>query len=124
MLGKTELKILRILSEGDSVKDISEKVGISKGKVSVSLKNLEEMGFIIRERNNRKISIKMGNAEHASLFFDFLREYPTLPIEKLLTQKRIAMLSVIENEPPIVAKIVGVSSRTVYNAIKDFLKIF
>ena len=122
MFGKTELKILRNLSEGDSVKDISKKVGISKGKVSISLKNLEEMGFIIRERNNRRIFIKIGNAKHASLFFDFIKEYPFLPIEKLLTQKRVAMLSVIENEPSAIAKIVGVSCRTVYNAINDFLK--
>jgi len=122
MFGKSELKILRNLSEGDSVKDISEKVGISKGKVSISLKNLEEMGFIIRERNNRRIFIKIGNAKHAYLFFDFIKEYSFLPIEKLLTQRRIAMLSVIENEPSTIAKIVGVSCRTVYNAIKDFLR--
>ena len=121
MLGKTELKILRNFNEGDTIKDIVEKVKISKGKVSVAVKNLERLGFIIRERHNRRIFLKMGNTKHASLFFDFLKEYPSLPVEKLLTQRRITMLSVIENEPSVVAKIVGVSCQTVYNAIKDFL---
>ncbi len=122
MLGKTELKILRNLNEGDALKDIVEKVKISKGKVSVAMKNLERLGFIIRERHNKRIFLKMGNTKHASLFFDFLKEYPTLPVEKLLTQRRIAMLSVIENKPSVIAKIIGVSCQTVYNAIKDFLR--
>ncbi len=122
MLGKTELKILRNFNEGDALKDIVEKVKISKGKVSVAMKNLERLGFIIRERHNKRIFLKMGNTKHASLFFNFLKEYPTLPVEKLLTQRRIAMLSVIENESSVIAKIIGVSCQTVYNAIKDFLR--
>lgn len=122
MLGKTELKILRNFSEGDALKDIVEKIKISKGKISVAVKNLERFGFIIRERHNKRIFLKMGNTKHASLLFDFLKEYPYLPVEKLLTQRRIAMLSVIENEPCVIAKIAGVSCQTVYNAIKDFLK--
>ncbi len=122
MIGKTELKILRIFNEGDALKDIVEKAKISKGKVSSALKNLETLGFIIRERQNKRIFLKMNNTKHASLFFDFIKEYPSLPVEKLLTQRRIAILSVIENEPSVIAKIVGVSHQTVYNAIKDFLK--
>jgi len=122
MLGKTELKILRNFNEGDALKDIVGKVRISKGKLSVALKNLEKLGFIIREVHNKRIFLKIGNTKHATLFFDFIREYQNLPIEKILTQRRIAMLSVIENEPCVTAKIVGVSCQTVYNAIKDFLR--
>ena len=122
MLGKTELRVLCSFSEGDALKDIAEKVKISKGKASVAVKNLEKLGFIIRERQNKRIFLKMGNTKHASLFFDFLKEYSSLPVEKLLPQRRIAMLSIIENEPSVISKIIGISCQTVYNAIKDFLR--
>lgn len=122
MIGKTELKILRNFSEEISLKEIGEKTGLSKGKVSIATKNLERLGFIIRERHNKKIFLKIGKTKHASLFFEFLKEYPDLPVERLLTQKRITILSVIENYPPVIAKIVGVTTQTVYNAIKDFLR--
>lgn len=122
MIGKTELKILRGFDEGDTLNDVMEKLKISKGKLSVATKNLERLGFIVRERCNKKILLKRGNAKHASLFYDFLREYPSLPVEKLLTERRITMLSVIDNEVGIIAKITGVTSQTVYNAIRDFLR--
>lgn len=122
MLGKTELRILRNFNEGDSIKDIVEKINISKGKVSVAVKNLEKLGFVIKEKKNKRACLRKGDTKHASLFFDFIKEYPSLPIEKLLTQRRIAILSVIENEVFVVAKTVGVSYRTVYYAINDFLR--
>ena len=122
MFGKTELRMLRNFREGDSLKDAAKRAEISRGKASIALKNLETLGFVIRERRNKKFFLRRGNAKHASLLFEFLREYPSLPVERLLTQRRITILSVVENDISVIAKIVGVTAQTVYNAIKDFLR--
>lgn len=123
MLGKVELRVLSNLEERDTLKGVIEKTGLSKGRISIATRNLEDLGFIIRERRGRRIYLRIGNTLHASLFFDFLREYPSIPVECLLTHRRISILSIIEdNSPSIIAEIIGVSRQTIYNIIKDFLR--
>ncbi len=123
MLGKVELRILSNLEDRDTLNGVIEKTGLSKGRVSIATRNLENLGFIIRERRGRRIYLRIGNTLHASLLFDFLREYPSIPIEKILTHRRISMLSIIEySRISLIAEIIGVSRQTIYNIIKDFLR--
>ena len=102
---------------------VIEKTGLSKGRVSIATRNLENLGFIVRERRGRRIYLRIGNTLHASLLFDFLREYPSIPIEKILTHRRISMLSIIEySRISLIAEIIGVSRQTIYN--KGFSEIW
>jgi DNA-binding MarR family transcriptional regulator len=123
MLGRSGLKLLEIMEEGDSVSKISEKLGLSLNGTSKIVKSLKENGFINAERKGKKKIIRLSEAKHAQLFKKITKEYEHIDFAELLSGSALEVIYLLDERKSAseIAKELGTHRRNIHRILRKLM---
>lgn len=108
MLGSIELEVLATTERGDTISELSEKLGHSESYVSRAVSTLSEKGLCYTERDGRRKRVNPSDARAVELYRDLVREYSHIDFPDLLTGKSLEILYYLDR-PRTVAEIADAS---------------
>ncbi|ASJ03814.1 hypothetical protein A3L09_10675 (plasmid) [Thermococcus profundus] len=124
-LTKSELKVLLALDEPMTLKELAEKLNLSKPTLSVTISSLERKGLIERQ-SKKPLTIKPANNKATQLLKRIKTEYSHLNLEKLLSGnylKTLAALKVETPQPPWLLQLkANVSRPTLHRILNELME--
>ena len=108
VLGRIELEVLANANRGDTISEISEKLGHSESYVSRAVSDLSEKGLCHTERDGRRKRVIFSDARAVEVYQDLVREHSHIDFPDLLTGKSLEILYYLD-QPRTVAEIAEAS---------------
>jgi predicted transcriptional regulator len=124
MLSSTEISIFKYIKEPTNISNLAEHLSLRHSTVSKAINSLENEGFVRKEKKGKNACIRHSDSLHAQSLEDILKEFPRLPLSKLLTPSSLHVLSILKSPRRVteISEITGLDRSTVSEAISRLAK--
>ncbi|WP_297070623.1 winged helix-turn-helix domain-containing protein [Thermococcus sp.] len=100
MLTRAELRILPALHKPTSLKELSAQLGLSRARLSVIAKSLEEKGLVERRREGREIVLYPSSARALEVYHELSLKFPHIDFTPLLAGRNLKVIGGMAVEKP------------------------
>lgn len=123
MLSSSELRVFRNLQDGDSIKQVAQRIGLSRFRASKVIKSLGEHGLVRIRRNGKRVAIHVSEAKHASLLRETMQRFEHIDFEELISGFALEVLFFLDEERTVlqIARKLGCHRASVYRVLKKLL---
>lgn len=124
MPNPTTITIFKELKYPISISDIAGILKLNHSTISTAVSSLIQEGLAQKQRDGKKVLVTRSNTLHARLLEEFLKEYPRLPVDDLLSHSSLEILSTLAYPHNItdIATMTGFNRHTVSTTIAKLSK--
>jgi len=124
MLNSTKIEIFKNLTHPKIISELTASLDMDHSTISKAVNSLENAGLVTKQKKSQKVYVSRSESLHSQSLREILIEYPRLPLDNILTNSSLHILSVLKNPYSIIeiAEITGLNRKTVSSALYQLTK--
>ena len=123
-MNSTKIEIFKDLNHPQAISKLSSLLELDHSTVSKAVNSLKNDGLVTKQKKAQHVYVNRSESLHSQSLREILIEYPRLPLNNILTNSSLHILSVLKNPYSImeVAEITGLNRKTVSSTIHELAK--
>lgn len=123
-MNSTKMEIFKDLTHPRTVSEMSSLLELDHSTVSKAVNSLKNDGLVTKQKKAQHVYVNRSESLHSQSLREILIEYPRLPLDNILTNSSLHILSVLNNPYSImeIAEITGLNRKTVSSRINELAK--
>jgi predicted transcriptional regulator len=124
MLNSTKIEIFKDLNHPQTISELSLLLELDHSTISKAVNSLKNAGLVTKQKKAQYVYVNRSESLHSQSLREILIEYPRLPLNNILTNSSLHILSVLKNPYSIVeiAEITELNRKTVSSTIHELAK--
>jgi predicted transcriptional regulator len=123
-MNSTKIEIFKDLTQPRTISEMSSLLELDHSTISKAVNSLKNDGLVTKQKKAQHVYVNRSESLHSQSLRAILIEYPRLPLNNILTNSSLCILSVMKNPYSImeIAEVTGLNRKTVSSTIHELAK--